>query len=100
MSGQRQVLEGTGDEGVWMDEETIHAELYYPRVEGARKKVTVGMTDTRVAQDLTIQFDFVRDGWVITREVLKVDNAAGHFEGTGEWVEVAFIPALTELEQA
>lgn len=82
------------DEGLHLSEDTIHAELWYPRVAGNRTKITVGLSDVRAADDLAITYDFDRDGWSISREV-KIQRD-GYMEDTGQWVEVSFVAAWTE----
>lgn len=96
MTAKRQVIAGAEDEGLWMDDDTIHAELYYPRAANARKRVTVGMTDTRLCDDITITYDFGRNGWSVTREVVRVHDGRQRIERTGVVVEVAFVAAFTE----
>lgn len=73
---------------------TIHVDLMYPRNDDGVSTVTVGLVDIRAADDLTIRYDFKRDGYSITREVTR--DGDGFMEATGEWREVAFVPAWTE----
>ncbi len=68
------------------------ATLWYPRAEESRKHVTIELMDVRAADDLRIEYDFDRDGYVI-----KQQRWAGGMRSFGgdyeEWVEVAFIEA-------
>lgn len=38
-----------------------------------------------------MSYDFDRDGWRIEQEEIVSDN--GHYQGTGKWIEVAFVEA-------
>lgn len=73
-------------------------DLMYPRNDDGVSTVKVGLIDVRAADDLTIRYDFERDGYAITREVTR--DGDGFMEGTGEWREVAFIPAWTEAAES
>jgi hypothetical protein len=84
---------GAGDEGLWISAEEIHAELWYPRNEGSRKRVVIGLSDVRAASDITVEYDFDRDGWSVTREVYR--EVGDELATTGTFVEVCLIPAWT-----
>ncbi len=71
------------------------AAIWYPNVEGNRDHVLVELMSVRSADDLRIEYDFERDGYVIkqarwgswqTKEQADMPAAEG-------WEEVAFIQA-------
>lgn len=71
-----------------------HVEMCYPAREGPATRVTIGITDVRAANQISIEFDFKRDGYVI-----RMDRTQDY--GTGcdvveENVGVAFVPAWLE----
>jgi hypothetical protein len=82
----------------------LHLDLVYPNIAddpsvGRIRKIQIGLMDVRAADDIRISYDFERDGWKIEQE--KINTNQGHYTGTGEWVEVAFIEAWaneTEIE--
>jgi len=74
------------------DNNTKYIELWYPRLEGEKKYIRVGLMDVRAADDIRISYDFDRDGWVI--EQASIFKWAGDDEVCNEgWAEVAFIQA-------
>lgn len=83
------VLHDDSYECAWLseDKKTITVDLRYPRSPDQPKRVVVGLDDVRAADDLTITYDFNRDGWVITREVVR--DLGSYMEETGKFVEVA-----------
>jgi len=74
-----------------MSADPIQVELWYPRVEGNADRIVVGLMDVRAASDITVTYDFDRDGWVILQDECTDKN--GYLETVRENVEVAFIPA-------
>lgn len=81
-----------------------HAEFdfIYPRVDerpGRVQTITVGLEDVRAANDITIRFDFERDGWVITSDT-KFMWSDGEDTHDTRPEEVAFIPAYSEAAAA
>lgn len=68
------------------------ATLWYPR-SNERKHVTIELIDVRAADDLRIEYDFDRDGYVIKQQ--RWAGCTKPFESLDyeEWVEVAFIEA-------
>lgn len=77
-----------------MEAEEVLVAFWYPRTSGGANTIRVGLFDVRAADDLTIRYDFDRDGYSITREVKRQGD--GYMEPMGEWREVAFVPAWTE----
>jgi len=75
---------------------SAHIEWMYPNIYGDEKRdrISIGLCHVRAANDITIEYNAERDGWVImmneTREV------PGGAETVKEDVEVAFIPAWLE----
>lgn len=72
--------------------DTKFIELEYPRSEGNAKYIQIGLMDLRASDDIRVEYDFQRDGWVISQ--------ASVFEWSIEdsicdplWKEVVFIPA-------
>lgn len=80
----------------WISEDgaIVHAELWYPRNPGSASAVQVGLVDVRAADDITIRYDFDRDGWVILQD--RVVEREWGMDVVEEAVEVAFIPAWNE----
>lgn len=75
-------------------------ELYYPRLANDPDMVDiadivdtieVGLSDVRAARDIRIQYDFDRDGYVITAQKWDSDFAS-------PWIEVGFVPGSDEKE--
>lgn len=80
------------------DGDHVSVEFWYPRVDSPDtvRTITVGLMDVRAADDIEITYDFDRDGYSIKREVMT-EEGVWHVH-TGEFVEVAFIPAWTTKE--
>lgn len=67
--------------------QTVHVELWYPRVDpGKVQAVTVGLCDVRAADDVRISYDFERDGW-------SIQQGSGDDIDDPDWQEVAFVQA-------
>lgn len=75
-----------------VSEHEVTVNLMYPKQ--GEDKVTIALYHVRAADDLTVQYDFNRDGWVMTREVCKHTEEGG-IESLGIWVEVGFVPSWT-----
>jgi len=71
--------------------ETVNGELWYPRSEDRPDSLTVSLWDVRAAGDLTISFDFERNGWVISMD--RMIEVGDTLEVAGQVEEVAFIDA-------
>ncbi len=74
-----------------MDDDAITVELFYPR-NSSIKAIHVGLSDVRAADDIRIEYDFDRDGWVIKQASIfqwEIDDR----EMDEDWQEVAFIKA-------
>lgn len=66
--------------------------LWYPRIDGDDDRgdivdeIRVGLCDVRAADDISISYDFERDGYVIK----QMSNFGS---GDPDWQEVAFVQA-------
>lgn len=69
----------------------IAVELSYPRLPENPTRVRIELIDVRAADDLLIEYDFERDGWVIRQE--PVVERGCFLEPAGEPQEVAFVEA-------
>lgn len=86
MSNRREI-DTLGMTGV----EEVHLNLFYPRVEGNPDSIKIALFDVRAANDITIKFDFDRNGWVIYSDMLDPDLHEDQTEN--ELQEVAFVTA-------
>lgn len=77
---------------------TLHANLWYPRLEGAINAVEVGLVDVRAADDIRISYDFDRDGWLIEQASI-FDWGVNDANPDQGWKESAFIPAWGKVEK-
>lgn len=76
----------------------MHLDLWYPRNETSPvKSLVIGLMDVRAADNIRVSYDFDRDGWRIEQEEIVTDN--GHYQGTGKWIEVAFVQAWGHEKQ-
>lgn len=73
------------------DREAIRAELHYPRNGAGPDSIIVSLLDVRAADNITLRYDFDRDGWAVTQD--RTRQAEGHMEVIEHDVEVAFVPA-------
>jgi hypothetical protein len=82
------------------EENIVHAEIMYPRSSKV-DTIQIGLCDVRAADDIRIQYDFVRDGWVIYQSRDYHPHIEGNSYGLEEeWFESAFLPAWKyELEK-
>jgi len=75
--------------------DTIYVELEYPRCEGSKSKIQIGIMDVRVVDNLLLEYDFDRDGWMIKKETVfewgRDDTICDP-----EWKEVAFVETGNE----
>lgn len=75
---------------------TIKADLWYPRSDGRKDKIRVGLYDVRASNDITLLFDFGRSGWVVLSDLYdpeEDDDLKKDFPDDFPLHEVAFIPA-------
>lgn len=87
--------DATSAEGYTIDkqDETLTAELWYPRVEGKRIRfVEVGLVDVRAADSVRVSYDFERDGWKIEQAGVFEWDMDDSEQNPG-WAEVAFVQA-------
>ena len=56
------------------DVEAIQVDLWYPRNDGAVPNIIISLMDVRAANDITISYDFDRDGWSIKSNLHDPDN--------------------------
>lgn len=69
--------------------DTILVDLWYPRNEGMRDKIEIGLMDVRASDGIRVSYDFDRDGWIIEQGSVW---AWGPEEKTDcDWQEVAFL---------
>jgi hypothetical protein len=61
-----------------------------------KRKVVVSLLDVRAADDITISYDYARDGWRIGMD--RTIDRGDRMETVEEDVEVAFLPAWNETE--
>lgn len=71
--------------------DVVAVDLWYPRQEERPKAIEVGLVDVRAADDIRIEYDFSRDGWVIKQATRFCWPAGG--ECDPNWKEVAFVQA-------
>ena len=72
---------------------TIYVEMEYPRNEDSKAKcIVVGLSDVRAADDILIEYDFERDGYVI-KQASKFVWRADDPVCDQDWQEVAFVEA-------
>lgn len=94
-TGLLKILASVG--AVRATERRVGIDLWYPRVEGEWivDTIDIGLTDVRAADGFRVHYDYERDGFVLTREVLRqvVGLPEDALECTGTWREVAFVPA-------
>lgn len=108
----------SGDDGAKVGSDGVkRVDLWYPRNEGSQKRIDVSLMDVRAANDISITYDFKRDGWVISSncdpgkdpsEYTKEEwDALPDVEGQPgykdlvcrELYEVAFIPSWPERKE-
>lgn len=71
--------------------ERIVVDLFYPR-NNPIKAVQIELSDIRAADDILIEYDFDRDGWVI-KQAQVFEWEADDDVCDPQWKEVAFIEA-------
>ena len=75
---------------------TIGVDLWYPRVSARYDKIQITLMDVRAANNITIMYDFDRDGWVVLSDCIDPDDKELDMDtDKTPWdlKEVAFIPA-------
>ena len=77
--------------GFYVRGDTARIELMYPRTSEV-KAVTVGLCDVRAADDIRIEYDFERDGWVI-KQASRFSWNEDEPDCDPDWQEVAFVKA-------
>lgn len=80
-----------------MYNEPIIVQLHYPRMDTNPSDIRIELFDVRAANDITIRFDFERDGWVILSNCEDPDSTD---EVGLELYEVGFVPAWPKKERA
>lgn len=77
---------------------TIYVEMEYPRNDDSKaKRIIVGLSDVRAADDILIEYDFERDGYVI-KQASKFSWSIDEYPGDPDWQEVAFVEAWAREE--
>ena len=71
-----------------------HIALAYPR-DSNIKRIQIGLLDVRAADDIQIEYDYDRDGWIIKQD--EYESRDGIIYAVLDWKEVAFIPAWSRL---
>lgn len=82
-------------------ESEFYVDLNYPR-SGRFQEVVISLVDVRAADDITVRFDFDRDGWVISqpRDYYRQDKESSIYHVETEYIESYFAPAWKfELEE-
>lgn len=75
-------------------------DMWYPdQDENGLSDVTIdiGLYHTRAASDISIKYDFKRDGYVVYMD--KTIERDDHMETLQEMCEVAFIPSWNEVRE-
>jgi hypothetical protein len=72
--------------------DALHVDIWYPRTDNPIKAIEVGLMDVRAADDIRIEYDFVRDGWVI-KQAQVFEWGADKEICDPQWKEVAFVEA-------
>lgn len=84
-------------EGYSIYDNAIHVDLTHPRIEDRPSKIIVSLMDTRAADNITITYDYERDGWVVSRDILdQLDDIMA--SKTVAHAEVAFVPAWSSVD--
>ena len=82
------------------DDDAIYVEMEYPRnKDSTKKRVRVGLLDVRAADDILIEYDFDRDGYVIKQASVfawDIDDEVMD----ADWQEVAFIQAWAREDKS
>ncbi len=79
-------------EDILFEGDTCVVDVWYPRSPGAIKYVQVGLVDVRAADSIRINYDFMRDGWVIEQASISKWAPDDEVCDPG-WKETAFLPA-------
>lgn len=70
--------------------DTLDISLWYPQLADI-KKIEISLRDVRAADSILIEYDFIRDGWVV-KQASRFQWEIGE-ECDPDWQEVAFIQA-------
>ena len=79
--------------------DALHIDIWYPRTDNPIKAIQVGLMDVRTADDIRIEYDFERDGWVI-KQAQVFEWSADDEICDPQWKEVAFIEAWASEKKA
>ncbi|WP_133120529.1 hypothetical protein [Heyndrickxia camelliae] len=80
-----------------MNKKIKRVKLEYPRTEGNANAILLDLIDVRASDGILIEYDFYRDGWVISQPtVLKWD--IDDKECDPKYKESAFIPSWQYIE--
>lgn len=80
--------------------DAMHIDIWYPRnKDNSIKAIQVGLMDVRAADDIRIEYDFERDGWVIKQAQVFEWDADDEIRDP-QWKEVAFIEAWASEKKA
>ena len=74
-----------------MNKDTQYVDLEYPRVNDI-KYIRIGLMDVRAADDIRIEYDFERDGWLI-KQATVFEWDVNDERCDPKWKEVAFVQA-------
>ena len=79
--------------------DALHIDIWYPRTDNPIKAIQVGLMDVRAADDIRIEYDFQRDGWVI-KQAQVFEWGADDEVCDPQWKEVAFVEAWASEKEA
>jgi hypothetical protein len=77
---------------LFVRDNAVHLDLWYPNVNDNPDRIEIGLMHVRSSDNISISYDFDRDGWVISQAVPTPweTNAYAH---DPDWKEVAFVQA-------
>ena len=79
--------------------DTVYVDLWYPDVSEDCRTIQIGLMAVRAADDIRIQYDFTRNGFVILQEVhWKDTHGQTYCQDPERWIEVAFVKAWQHTE--
>jgi len=87
MSNKDEILEDARQYG-----DALRLDLLYPQ-HNTIKAIIIGLMDVRAVDDIRIEFDYGRDGWVIKQAQVFEWDVDDERCGDPQWKEVAFIRA-------
>lgn len=86
-------MTATPDWQMLSDEQETHSvELWYPLIR-KNKRVRISLYDVRAADDLVVEFDHKRNGWVLRMDLTYGHSDGGPIDIVKRDEEVAFVPA-------